>query len=205
MRKLMMAVMAVAGLGLTAGCQSRSSDVQDKRQDVAEAQNDAAHKDAEAQRDMNKDIAKAEQNAAEKQADAHKDVQDKQHDLAEAEQKQTNDNRLGSNFDTSQRDATGGSGMANVKTEDVKGTIQSASANTIKLIVPDKNNQILQFQVNPQVQVTRDDKPAALTDLKPGDEVRASYHMDANGQMVLHSIDMKKESAQHPGKQKKKK
>jgi hypothetical protein len=101
-------------------------------------------------------------------------------------------------------DAMGGSGMAaNAQKEEVKGTIQSASASSITLMVPDKNNQMMRFQANQQTQVMKDDKPMALTDLKPGDEVRASYQMDQNGKMVLRSIDVNKESAQHKGQQKK--
>ena len=107
-------------------------------------------------------------------------------------------------------EATGGSGttmnkdtMANVKLEKVEGTIQSASANTIAIIVPDKNNQVMRFQANQQVQVMKDDKPVALKDLKAGDEVRASYQMDPNGQMMLKSIEVEKLSAQHPGEPKK--
>lgn len=187
MRKLMMAVMAVAGLGLVTGCQQKS-EVQQQREDVAEAQRDVAHE----QREANQEVAETRQDAQEDVNDAQRDLAQEKRDLAQAEQKQAADN------------ATGGSGMAttkndNMKTEEVKGTIKSASASNLTLIVPDKNNQLMKFQANQQVQVTKDDKPMALTDLKPGDEVRASYTMDANGQMLLRSIDVKKESAQHPG------
>lgn len=194
MRKLMMAAMVVAGLGLATGCQNKS-DVQKQREDVAEAQRDAAQKTAEAQRETQEDIAKAQEKGMEKQLDAQKDVQEEQQDLAEAEHKQAAD----------RVDATGGSGMAasNAQTEEVKGTIQSASASTITVIVPDKNNQLMRFQANSATQVTRDDKPVALKDLKAGDEVRASYQLDQNGKMLLRSIDVKKLSAQHPGEQKK--
>jgi hypothetical protein len=197
MRKLMMAVMAVAGLGLVTGCQSKKEEVQEQRQDVAEAQRDAAKTTAEAQRDTQKDIAEAQHEGAEKQAEAQKDVGEEQGELAEAERD------LAKDRGTLNDDATGGSGMTNVKTEEVKGTIQSTSGNNLTLLVPDKNNQLMRFQANSQVQVTRDDKPVALTDLKAGDEVRASYMTDAAGKMVLKTIDVKKESAQHPGKEKK--
>jgi hypothetical protein len=188
MRKLMMAVMAVAGLGLTVGCQSRSSEIQDKRQDVAEAQREAAEKTAEADREALDTRQEAQKDVAEER----RELAEVQADKADAEHKALTD------------DATGGSGMAaNAQSEEVKGTIQSASAGSITLMVPDKNNQMMRFQANQQTQVMKDDKPVALTDLKPGDEVRASYQMDQNGKMVLRSIDVKKESAQHPGQQKK--
>jgi hypothetical protein len=197
MRKLMMAVVAVAGLGLVTGCQNKKEEVQEQRQDVAEAQREASETTAEAQRDTQKDIAEAQREGAKKQAEAQQDVREEQGELAEAERDQLNDQ---SNMND---DATGGSGMATAKTEEVKGTIQSASGNNLTLIVPDKNNQLMKFQTNSQVQVMRDDKPVAITDLKAGDEVRASYVMDPAGKMVLKSVEVKKESAQHPGKEKK--
>lgn len=187
MRKLMMAVVAVAGLGLVTGCQQKS-DVQKQREDVAEAQRDVAQEQQEASRE----VAETRQEEQKDVGEAQRNVAEEQSDLAKAEQEQA----------TEQGQATGGSGMTTAKTEEVKGTVQSASASNITLIVPDKNNQTMKFQATQQVQVTKDDKPMALSDLKPGDEVRASYQME-NGQMVLRSIDVTKESAQHPGKQKK--
>ncbi|PTL77293.1 hypothetical protein [Vitiosangium sp. GDMCC 1.1324] len=179
MRKLMMAVMTVAGIGLmTAGCQQKS-EVQKQREDVASAQRDVT----KAEQDANRKVAETRQEEQKDVNEAQGNLNKEQSDLAKAEQEQ----------------ATGGSGTATAQTEEVKGTIQSASASTITIIVPDKNNQMMRFQANPQVVVTRDEKPVALKDLKPGDEVRASYQMDPNGQMVLKSIDVKKASAQHPG------
>ncbi len=186
MRKLMMAVMAVAGLGLVTGCQNKKEEVQEQQQDVAEAQREAAQTTAETQRE-----------GAEEQAEAQQDVREEERELAEAQREQLNDQT------NRGEDATGGSGMATGKTEEVKGTIQSSSGNSLSLIVPEKNNQVMRFQTNAQVQVTRDDKPAALTDVKAGDEVRASYMVDQAGKMVLKSIEVEKESAQHPGQQKK--
>ncbi len=189
MRKLMMAAMAVAGLGLTVGCQSRSSEIQDKRQDVAEAQREAAEKSAEADR-----------TALDTRQEAQQEVVEERRELAEVQAEKADAEHKSMGED----DAMGGSGMAaNVQKEEVKGTIQSASASSVTLMVPDKNNQMMRFQANPQTQVMKDDKPVALTDLKAGDEVRASYDMDQNGKMVLRSIELKKESAQHPGQQKK--
>jgi hypothetical protein len=196
MRKLMMAVMAVAGLGLTVGCQDRNK-VQEEQRDVAEAQRDVAETRAE----TDKEVAETRQEGQKDLTEEQRDVAEEQRELAEAQHEQ---------LDEQNDRATGGSGMAtprdttaNVKTEEVKGTIQSASANSIALIVPDKNNQVMRFQANNQVQVMKDDKPVALKDLKAGDEVRASYQLDPNGQMMLKSIEVKKLSAQHPEQPKK--
>ena len=82
MRKLMMAVMAVAGLGLTVGCQNRSNEVQEKRQELSEAQRDAAKTNAETQRDLQQDTAEARNDAVEKQRDAQEEVAEKERDHA---------------------------------------------------------------------------------------------------------------------------
>ena len=198
MRKLMMAAVAVAGLGLTVGCQKSGNDVQAARQDVAEAQREAAEKSAEA----NREALDTRQEAQQEVAEERRELAEVQADKADAEHKSIGGSGA---VDTQKNDdAMGGSGMAaNAQKEEVKGTIQSSSANSVTLMVPDKNNQMMRFQTNPQTQVMKDDKPVALTDLKAGDEVRASYEMDQNGKMVLRSIELKKESAQHPGQQKK--
>jgi type II secretory pathway pseudopilin PulG len=197
MRKLMMAVVAVAGLGLVTGCQQKS-DVQSKREDVAEAQRDVAKE----QQNANQEVAETRQDAQKDVADAQRNLAEEQSDLAKTEHQDATDNATGGSGMTTTKDTTAKNDTTkndNVKTEEVKGTIKSASASNLTLIVPDKNNQMMKFNANQQVQVTKDDKPMALTDLKPGDEVRASYTMDANGQMVLRSIDVTKVSAQHPG------
>jgi predicted phage tail protein len=196
MRKLMMAVMAVAGLGLTVGCQDRNK-VQQEQQDVAEAQRDVTQERQEVAQDVNE----TRQDGQQELTDAQKDLMEEQRELADAQHQQ---------LDEQNDEATGGSGgmankdtTANVKTEEVEGTIQSASTNSIALIVPDKNNQVMRFQADNQVRVMKDDKPVALRDLKAGDEVRASYQLDPNGKMMLKSIEVEKMSAQHPGQQKK--
>lgn len=202
MRKLMMAAVAVAGLGLTVGCQkSGNNDVQAARQDVAEAQREAAEKSAEA----NREALDTRQEAQKEVAEERRELAEVQADKADAEHKSIGDDTaMGDDKAMGDDAAMGGSGMAaNAQKEEVKGTIQSSSANSVTLMVPDKNNQMMRFQTNQQTQVMKDDKPVALTDLKAGDEVRASYEMDQNGKMVLRSIELKKESAQHPGKQKK--
>ena len=192
MRKIMMAVVAVAGVAV--GCQK--SDVQKERQDVAEAQREATQERQEIQQDTQKEMAELRQEEQQELTDLNKDVQEEQKDVTEAQRDQMNND---------QDQAIGGSGdtMANAKTEEVEGTIQSASANNITLMVPDQNNKLMKFQADKNVRVMRDDKPVALTELKAGDEVRASYQMDQAGKMVLRSIELEKQSAQHPNMQKK--
>ena len=173
MRKLMMAVVAVVGLGLTVGCQNRGNELQEKRQDLAEAQREAAQTNAEVQRDLQQGTAEARTDAMEKQQEAQQEVVEEQRELVEARNEQALDEHkaIGGSGAASGMANDKSSGMANAQTEEVKGTIQSASASSITLLIPDKNNQMMRFQANPQTQVMQDDKPMALSDLKPGDEV----------------------------------
>ena len=193
MRKIMMAVVAVAGVAV--GCQK--SDVQKERQDVAEVQREATQERQEIQQDTQKEMAELRQEEQQELTDLNKDVQEEQKDVIEAERDQLNNNN--------QDEAIGGSGdtMANAKTEEVEGAIQSVSGNNITLMVPDQDNKLMKFQADKNVRVMRDDKPVALTELKAGDEVRASYQMDQAGKMVLRSIELEKPSAQNPNMKKK--
>ncbi|WNG18009.1 hypothetical protein [Cystobacter fuscus] len=184
MRKLMAAVMVVSGLGLVTGCE-RKGDVQRQQENVAEAQREVA----EEQREASQDIAATAQDKQEDVAEARQDLAEEQNKLADKQYEQLSDNQ-----DT----ATGGSGMVSdkqAKLEEVKGTIQSASGNNLTLIVPDKDNQLMRFKSDSQVKVMRDDKALSLSNLKAGDEVRASYQIDPNGQMLLRSVEVTKTSA----------
>lgn len=183
MRKLMAAVMVVSGLGLVTGCE-RKGDVQRQQENVAEAQREVA----EEQREASQDIAANAQDEQEDVAEARRDLAEEQNKLAEKQYEQLSE----------QDTATGGSGMVSDKQarlEEVKGTIQSASSGNLTLIVPDKDNQLMRFKSDSQVKVMRDDKAMSLSKLKAGDEVRASYQVDPNGQMLLRSVEVTKTSA----------
>jgi hypothetical protein len=185
MRKLMAAVMVVSGLGLVTGCE-RKSEVQQQRENVAEAQRDVAQE----QREANQELASTRQDTQEDVNEARQDLAEEQSKLAEKENEQLSE----------QNRATGGSGLIGTKSEsnkleEVKGTIQSASGNNLTLIVPDKDNQLMRFKSDSQVKVMRDDKALSLSSLKAGDEVRASYQVDPNGQMLLRSVEVTKTSA----------
>ena len=181
MRKLMAAVMVVSGLGLVTGCE-RKGDVQKQRENVAEAQREVMQE----QQDVNQEVASSREDAQEDVAEAQQDLAKEQTKLAEKEYEQLSDNQ-----------ATGGSGMASNKLEEVKGTIQSASGSNLTLIVPDKDNQLMRFKSDPQVKVMRDDKALSMSSLKAGDEIRASYQIDPNGQMLLRSVEVTKTSAKN--------
>jgi uncharacterized protein (DUF3084 family) len=191
MRKLMAAVMVVSGLGLVTGCE-RKGDIQRQQENVAEAQREVDQERLEA----NQELAANPRNAQ----DAQEDVNEARQELAD-EQSKLADKQYEQLSDQNQNTATGGSGMAasttseSNKLEEVKGTIQSASGSNLTLIVPDKDNQLMRFKSDSQVKVMRDDKALSLSKLKAGDEVRASYQLDPNGQMLLRSVEVTKTSA----------
>ncbi|MET0402639.1 MAG: hypothetical protein ABW123_09560 [Cystobacter sp.] len=179
MRKLMTAVMVVSGLGLATGCE-RKSDVQRQQENVAEAQREVVKE----QQEMGQELAENRQDAQEDVIEARQDLADEQNKLAEKEYDQLSDN-----------EAIGGSGIASNKLEEVKGTIQSTSGDNLTIIVPSKDNQLMRFKSDAQVKVMHDDKATSMSSLKVGDEVRASYQLDANGQMLLRNVELTKQSA----------
>ncbi|ATB40172.1 hypothetical protein CYFUS_005620 [Cystobacter fuscus] len=96
---------------------------------------------------------------------------------------------------------TGGSGMPSTGTRQEKGIIRSVSDKGMTLSVP-KKNRIVTLHVDDQVQLMRDDRPLALSSLQVGDEVRATYQFDEEGQKVLRGLEVTQERA---AKEKKKK
>lgn len=177
MRKLMMAVMAVAGLGLTVGCQDRNQ-VQQEQQDIAEAQQGVQQE----QREMQREVAGERQEGQEEMAEQRQDVREEQQELTEAQRERMRE----------QQEGTGGGAMAGAQT--VTGRIQSSTPDAVVLIVPDQNNQQLRLRADNQTQVKKDDRTVTLRELQPGDEVRASYEMGQNGQMILRNIEVQKKA-----------
>jgi hypothetical protein len=96
---------------------------------------------------------------------------------------------------------TGGSGMLSTQVIQEKGIIRSVSDKGMTLSVP-KKNRIVTLRVDNQVQLMRNNQPLALSSLQVGDEVRASYQFNENGEKVLRGIDVLKEHAAQ-GKKKK--
>ncbi|QRK10920.1 hypothetical protein JQX13_13105 [Archangium violaceum] len=177
MRKLMMAVVAVAGLGMTVGCQNRS-EVQEERQDVAQARQGVQQE----QRELQQEIAGERQEGQQEIAEQRQDVQEERQELNEAQRERMQEQQQG----------TGGGAMAGAQT--VSGRIQSATPDAVVLIVPDQNNQQMRLRADRQTQVKREDQTLSLRDLNPGDEVRASYEVGQNGQMILRNIEVQKQS-----------
>lgn len=160
MRKLMMAVAAVAGLALTAGC--KRDEVQQERRDLAEAQQEAQQKIADLQQDANRTGAGLQREAQEEIADAQKDVAEERAELSEAEHERM----------VEQRQDTAGTMAAN---STVQGRVQSTAGDSLVIVVPANNNAELKLKMDDQTRVTQNDLEVELDDFMEGTEVRASF------------------------------
>ncbi|RKG71353.1 hypothetical protein D7V80_01800 [Corallococcus sp. CA054B] len=189
MRKLMIAVTAVAGLTMVTGC--KKDDVQAQREDVAEARQEAAQETAEARQDesrelasaqenANEDVAEARQDANDKIASANEEVRDEEQDLAEAQANRNEDL------------AEGGSGMAGTTSAaaatTVNGRVLSKSGDTLTLV--DSSNKELKIKTNDKTALMDNGSRAVkLDDIQEGSQVRASYVMDGKD-MVARDVTL---------------
>jgi hypothetical protein len=163
MRKLMVAVAAVAGLALTAGC--KRNDAQEERRDLAEAQRDAQKDIAEAHKDANEKRADINRDEQEEIADAQHDVAKEQQDVAKADRERAEDLR------------NEGTPAMN---ETVQGRVRSTFGDSLVLNVPARNNAELKLKTDDKTRVTQNNVAVDLDDFKEGTEVRASYVADGD-------------------------
>ncbi|AKQ66767.1 TolA protein [Myxococcus hansupus] len=188
MRKLMMAVTAVAGMSLVVSGCSKRDNVESQRQDVAEAQMEAQQETAEIRQDAREDIAstqmEAQEDIAGTQAEAsediasvQQDVQDERQDLAEAEA----DRQRDLNEDM----ALGGSGTAGAAAaaSSVSGRVLSTGGDELT-VVDTSNNKQLELKTNDQTRILHNNQPVKLGDIEEGAQVRASYVMDGKDMVV---------------------
>lgn len=190
MRKLMIAVTAVAGLSLASGCSKRDN-VEKERQDVAEAQREASETSAQAQQEAQREMAGAQQEAHEETASAQQDVQEEREDLAKAEQdqqKQLAEDQREQNEELAENPreqdeelAQGGSGAAGTTSAmaatSVNGRVLSTGGDSLTL-VDTANNKQLKLKTNDQTRIMQNNSPVKLDDITEGTQVRASYVMD---------------------------
>ncbi|WIG96872.1 hypothetical protein [Myxococcus sp. SDU36] len=186
MRKLMMAVTAVAGMSLVVtGCSKRDN-VESQRQDVAEARMEAQQETAEIRQDAREDIASTQteaqediagtqREAAEEVASARQDVQEEREDLAEAEAER----RADLNDDL----ALGGSGVAGAAASSVSGRVLSTGGDELT-VVDTSNNKQLELKTNDQTRILHNNQPLKLDDIEEGAQVRASYVQDGEDMVV---------------------
>jgi len=166
MRKLMVAVAAVAGLALTAGCQR--NEAQQERRELAKAQQEAQKDIAEARQDANEERAEIQREEHEEIADAQKDVSEQEREVYEADREQAEDLR----DDKDLRDGTVGATAVN---ETVQGRVRSTTGDSLVLVVPGKANSELKLKTDDTTRVTQNNRAVELDDFKEGTEVRASY------------------------------
>jgi DNA repair exonuclease SbcCD ATPase subunit len=175
MRKLMVAVAAVAGLALSAGCK-RSP--QEERRELAEAQKDAQNKIAEAHKDANEERADISRDANEERVDISRDEQEEiaeaqgdmaeeQRDVAKADQERAEELRH-DNADT----------MA--ASDTVQGRVRSTTGDSLVLVVPGRNDSEMKLKTDDKTRVTQNSREVDLDDFKEGTEVRASYVTDGD-------------------------
>lgn len=94
-------------------------------------------------------------------------------------------------FDPRAQEAgTGGSGAVRSEIMEVKGVIRSVSDKGMTITVPKENNRIVTLRADDQVQLLQNNEPLALSSLKLGDEVRASYEFNADGQKVIRNLEV---------------
>ncbi|WP_224249171.1 SPFH domain-containing protein [Hyalangium gracile] len=162
MRKLMVAVAAVAGLALTAGCKQNP---REERRELAEVQQDAQQEVAEAQREASEERADIQREEQEEIADAQRDVAQAQRDVAEADRERAED----------LRDDSAATAAVN---DTVMGRVRSTTGDSLVLVVPNQNNTELKLKTDDKTRVTQNSQVVELDDFKEGTEVRASYVAD---------------------------
>ncbi|HVG58084.1 MAG TPA: hypothetical protein VNA24_05980 [Hyalangium sp.] len=165
MRKLMVAVAAVAAVALTAGC--KRNEVQEERRDLAEAQREAQQDIAEASKDAREERADIQREEQEEIAEAQRDVAEERQDLAEANMERAED----------LRDDRAGATMVN---ETVTGRVRSTTGDSLVLSVPARNNAELKLKTDDSTRVTQNNLAVELDDFEEGTEVRASYVMEGD-------------------------
>jgi len=161
MRKLMVAVAAVAGLALTAGC--KRNEPQEERRELAETQREAQKDISEAHKDANEERADIQRDEHEEIADAQREVSEQEREVREADQERAKELR---------DDNVGTTAAVN---ETVQGRVRSTMGDSLVLVVPGKANSELKLKTDDNTRVTQNNRDVELDDFKEGTEVRASY------------------------------
>jgi HD-GYP domain-containing protein (c-di-GMP phosphodiesterase class II) len=205
MRKLMMAVGAVAGLSLLAGCQENRNKVAEEQRDVAEAQANASEKVAEARQEAaqetaqaqkeaqeetasarqeaNEETAGAQREAQEEVAGAQQNIDEERKDVAEARE-EVAQNQAEEREDVAQAEQEVAEEREDLATG---GSGMAAGAamtmtGTLKnvtlgdnLEVTDSTGKAMKLKTDDQTKVMWNNKPAKLDSFDEGTQVRASY------------------------------
>ena len=170
MRKLMMAVTAVAGLAVATGCQRSGSDVQNQREEVAKAQQDVGEANREAHEKVTEETADARQEAGQEVAQAQENLNEEQQKLRETQAEQ-------------QKDMVGATAAATT----VQGSLQSKDDDLLVLTVPAQGNRQLRLKTDDKTRVMQGTREVELDDIQEGSQVRASYVAEGND-MVARDV-----------------
>jgi hypothetical protein len=165
MRKLMVAVAAVAGLALTAGC--KRNEPQEERRELVEAQREAQEDIAGARKEASEERSDIQREEQEEIAEAQRDVAEEQRDVAEADRERTED----------LRDDRAGATAIN---ESVQGRVRSTTGDSLVLVVPSSNNAELKLKTDDMTRVMQNNRAVELDDFDEGTEVRASYVLEGD-------------------------
>ncbi|KFE66651.1 hypothetical protein [Hyalangium minutum] len=184
MRKLMVAVAAVAGLALTAGCKKEPQEERrelaeaqrDAQKDIANARQDANEERADLQKDFNKERADLQKDEAEIQKDENEEIADAQRNVAE-EERDVYEAEMNRSRDLAKDTAGSTAAVANVS---VQGRVRSTLGDSLVIVVPNKANAELKLKTDDNTRVTQNNVAVDLDDFKEGTEVRASYVSDGD-------------------------
>jgi hypothetical protein len=212
MRKLMMAVGAMAGLSLLAGCSEGRNKVAEEQRDVAEAQAKASEKVAEARQEANQETAEAQKSAQEEMASAQRegqeetagaqreaqdevagaqqDVDEERKDVAEAReevaQNQAEERQDGAEEQqdvAEEREDLGTGGSGAAAAITMTGTLKNVTMGN-NLEVTDSTGKELKLKTDDATKVTWNNKPAKLDTFGEGTQVRASYVKEGNDMLA---------------------
>lgn len=162
MRKLMMAVTAVAGLAVATGCQRNSgSEVQEQREEVAQAQQNVSETSREAHQELREQTAEARQEAGQEIAEAQENLNEEQRELSEAR--------------AEQRQEQAQAATASAAATTVQGSLQSKDDDMLVLTVKEQGNRQLKLKTDDQTRVMQGNREVKLDDIQEGAQVRASY------------------------------
>jgi hypothetical protein len=177
----------LTGLIALAGAQGvRADDAQKAReeasQEVREAQQDAAKKTAEARKDAAEQTSEARQEAAKETREAQQDVKETQQeasrDVREAQRDQSAEHRHASAQGEQRKHAFEGK-----QNFDVDGKVQRISGRNITIAREELPAVTLRIERYTAIEL--DGEKAARTQLKPGQDVEASFNLNGDKAVAL--------------------
>jgi len=190
MRKLMIAVAAVAGMGLAVGgCNDRDQAARERR-DLARTEVRANEDIANARLDAAKQKADIDRKTQEKIVERQQDVADKRQDAAQAAANAVGDHNR--DLATRDRDLATGSSLDRdrslVVDGSVKGVLTASSAS--KLEIRDLRGNKEKLKTDELTRVTENGRQVRLDDFREGTEVRASFVLDKDHDKVARDVQV---------------